>query len=54
MGKYIAFGQYNKNIKYIILAWVFNIIVNFIFGLDLYDDFKTLLLIPSKGQKILY
>jgi len=54
MGKYIECGQYNKNFKYIILACVFNILVNFIFGFDLYDDFKTLLLIPSEGQNILY
>jgi len=54
MGKYIACGQYNNNFKYIILSCVFNILVNFIFGFDLDYDFKGLLLIPSKGQKILY
>jgi len=54
MGKYIACGQYNKNFKYIILVCVFNILVNFIFGFDLDDEFKELLLIPSKGQKKLY
>ena len=54
MGKYIACGQYNKNFKYIILVCVFNILVNFIFGFDLDDEFKELLLFPTDGQKILY
>ena len=40
MGKYISFGQYNKNFKYIILGCFFNILVVFIFGFDLNDDFK--------------
>jgi len=54
MGKYIACGQYNKNFKYIILACVFNILVSFIFGFDLYDDFNTLLLFPLNRKKKLY
>ena len=54
MGKYFSCGQYNKNYKYIIFGCFFNILVSFIFGLDLYDDFKELLLFPSKGQKKLY
>ena len=54
MGKYISCGQFNKNIKYIILGCFFNILVNLIFGFDLDDDFKALLLFPSEGQKILY
>jgi len=51
MGKYIACGQYNKNFKYIILACVFNILVYFIFGFDLDDDSKGLLLFNTKMQK---
>ena len=54
MGKYISCGQYNKYYKYIILGIFFNILVNFIFGFDLNDDFKQLLLFPSDGQKKLY
>jgi len=54
MGKYIACGQYNKNYKYIILVCVFNILVNFIFGFDLDDEFNELLLFPTEGQKKLY
>jgi len=54
MGKYIACGQYNKNFKYIILACVFNILVYFIFGFDLDDDSKGLLLFNTKMQKELY
>ena len=54
MGKYISCGQYNKNFKYIILGCFFNILVNFIFGFDLDDDFKELLLFPSNEQKKLY
>jgi len=54
MGKYISCGQYNKNYKYIILGCFFTILVDFIFGLDLNEDFNELLLFPSKGQKILY
>ena len=53
MGKYISFGQYNKNYKYIIFGLFFNILFNFIFGFD-YEDFKALSLFPSEGQKILY
>jgi len=54
MGKYISCGQYNKNFKYIIFAVFFNILVNFIFGFDLNEDFNQLLLFPSVGQKLLY
>ena len=56
MGKYISCGQFNKNIKYIILGCFFNILVNLIFGFDLDDNFnfKALLLFPSEGQKTLY
>ena len=54
MGKYISCGQYNTNYKYIILGIFFNILVNFIFGFDLNDDFKELLLFPSDVQKKLY
>jgi len=54
MGKYISYGQYNKNFKYIIFACFFNILVNLIFGLDLNDNFNEILLFNSKGQKILY
>jgi hypothetical protein len=54
MGKYISCGQYNKYYKYIILGIFFNVLVAFIFGLDLNDDFKELLLFPSDEQKKLY
>jgi len=54
MGKYIAFGHYNKNFKYIILACVFNILVSFTFGFELYDDFKKLTLFPLDKKKELY
>ena len=54
MGKYISCGQYNKNYKYIILGCFFNILVDFIFGVDLNYNFNEILLFPSDGQKILY
>ena len=54
MGKYISCGQFNKNNRYIILGCLFNILVNLIFGFNLDDDFKALLLFPSERQKILY
>ena len=54
MGKYFSFGRYNKNYKYIIFGCFFNILMIFIFGLDLDDDFNELLLFPSDGQKKLY
>ena len=54
MGKYISCGQYNKNYKYIILGIFFNILENFIFGFDLNDDFKELLLFNSDKQKELF
>ena len=54
MGKYISCGQYNKNYKYIILGIFFNILENFIFGFDLNDGFKELLLFNSKKQKELF
>ena len=53
MGKYISCGQYNKNYKYIIFGVFFNNLVLFIFRFD-YEDFKNLLLFPSKGQDKLY
>ena len=54
MGKFFSCGQYNKNYKYIIFGCFFNILVSFIFGLDLDDNFNELLLFPSEGQKKLY
>ena len=54
MGKYFSFGRYNKNYKYIIFGCFFNILVDFIYGIDFNDDFNELLLIPSDGQKKLY
>ena len=54
MGKYFSFGKYNKNYKYIIFGCFFNILVSFIFGFDLDDNFNELLLFPSDRQKKLY
>jgi len=51
MGKYISCRQYNTYYKYIILGIFFNILLNFIFGFDLNDSFKELLLFSSDGQK---
>jgi len=53
MGKYISCGQYNKNFKYIIFGCIFSILVDFILGFEI-NDTNTLLLFPSKKQKILY
>ena len=47
MGKYVSFGRYNKNYKYIIFACFFNILANLICG-----DFNELF--PSNEQKKLY
>ena len=54
MGKFISCGEYNRIFKYIILGCFFNILVDFIFGFDLDEDFKELLLFPSDAHKKLY
>ena len=53
MGKYIWCGEYNNNYKYIILGCFFNILMNIIFGLEMYSFHNPLLIFPSEMQNIL-
>ena len=49
MGKYVSFGRYNKNYKYIIFGCFFNILANLLSG-----NFNDLLLFSSDKQKKIY
>lgn len=51
MSKYILFGNYNKNYKFILYAILFSLLNNFLTEINYYSAFKSLRLFPTDEQK---
>ena len=51
MSKYVLFGNYNKNYKFILYAILFSLLNNLLTEINYYSAFKSLRLFPTDEQK---